>query len=143
MENKESLFHLRDLSAMQMDSISGFQYIEEKCKDNSHKNLFKKFGKESLGMWEELNAEIINRGGIISTQGSLKGAINHLWMKMKNNFNGDISTILESIVDCETINLHRYKHALEAKDIHLNKLLSQHILLMETRLEIIKAIKQD
>jgi uncharacterized protein (TIGR02284 family) len=113
MRTKDILMDLEQLSALQMDSVNGFKMVSERVDDSRLKLFFKACEEESLKMWEELNNEIVTHDGTIKEKGTLKGAINHLWMKLKADaLHADLSSIVKNLRICEELNIERYKQVL-------------------------------
>jgi uncharacterized protein (TIGR02284 family) len=142
--NKSLLIDLEELSALQMDSINGFKELGKKNTEFSAIEEFVRCSHfESIKIWEELNAEIIKLKGETKDQGTLKGAINHLWMKLKKDLLlKDMSSILENIKVCEEFNLERYKKILSDNlPENIRLLLTKHKEKLEARILMIDALQ--
>lgn len=110
----EILIHLKELSALIMDSVNGFRYVVESVKDEELKTYFTQCEKESSEIWNDLNAEIIRLHGEARTNGTIKGAVNHLWLKIKTDIvHSELQSVLKNILLCEEYNLNRYKQVLD------------------------------
>lgn len=143
METKtEQLIHLKELSSLMMDSINGFKQIAETTPEKELQTFFFTCENQSLLMWEELNVEIMALGGESATKGTLKGAINHLWLRMKEVVTDDLNKILKNIIFCEEFNLARYKEVISDSFPQplLNKLTS-HIAILTERIKTLEQIR--
>jgi uncharacterized protein (TIGR02284 family) len=145
MEKRELLIDLEELSALQMDSVNGFKQISEKINDNRLKEFIVMSHQQSTKLWNEINEEIINLQGEIKTKGTLKGAINHLWMKLKTDVvHSDLRNILENIKMCEEFNITRYKSVLSARLPHPIKIkLQKHLKILSLRLNDLVLLQQN
>lgn len=128
--------HLKELSALMMDSINGFKYITEKIKENKLNDFFNNCQKESYKIWEDINFEIMLRKGDVKTKGTIKGAVNHLWLKIKTDIvHSNLEYVLNNILACEDFNINRYKQVLNSNlPPELEKKLSKHLGILNARL---------
>ena len=135
-EKNELLIDLEELSALQMDSINGFKQLIERIEEPLLQDFLKKGEEQSMLLWMEINAEIIALQGEIKTKGTLKGAVNHLWMKLKTDIlHSDLEKVLENIKICEEFNISRYKTVLQDKPPELLALkLQKHLQMLSARL---------
>ncbi|MCE3278973.1 MAG: NAD-dependent aldehyde dehydrogenase [Bacteroidetes bacterium] len=145
MEKRNLLIDLEELSALQMDSVNGFKQIKEKIEDNRLKEFIVLCHEQSTLLWNEINEEIINLQGEIKTKGTIKGAINHLWMKLKTDLvNSDLKNILENIKVCEEFNITRYKSVLSSRlPQHIKIKLQKHLQILSLRLNDLVLLQQN
>lgn len=138
----EHLIHLKELSSLMMDSIKGFRQIADRTKNEKLKSFYCSCEHQSLAMWEDLNAEIFALGGEIDTKGTLKGAINHLWLRMKEVVTNDKFKILKNVLFCEEFNIARYRQVL-SEDLppEVEKKLQKHYEVLTTRFTTLKTIR--
>jgi uncharacterized protein (TIGR02284 family) len=143
--NDELLIDLEELSALQMDSMNGFKQIGEKIEDQRLKEFISISEEQSTMLWTEINEEIINLQGEVKTRGTLKGAINHLWMKLKTDIvHTDLKNILENIKTCEEFNITRYKSVLSAQlPYHIKSKLQKHLNILNLRLNKLNLLQQN
>lgn len=137
------LIDLEELSALIIDSIKGFEHLVKKIEEGPLKEFFRKCEIESEEIWEELTQEILNNKGEVKAKGTMKGAINHIWMKLKSDvFQQDLKEILKNIEYCEEFNLSRYEHVLK-NDMPdpIRKILRRHHSMLRTRKEEIKRLR--
>jgi uncharacterized protein (TIGR02284 family) len=141
---KNILMDLEQLSALQMDSINGFKMVSERVKDSKLKIFFKSCEEESAKMWEEINTEILKHEGHIKEKGTLKGAINHLWMKLKADaLHTDLASVLKNIETCEELNINRYKQVLSNDMPEPTKIkLEHHLNALNMRFNFISSLIQ-
>lgn len=137
---EEILMHLKELSALMMDSINGFKYVTEKVKENKLNDFFNNCQKESYKIWEDINFEIMLRKGDVKTKGTIKGAVNHLWLKIKTDIvHTNLEYVLNNILACEDFNINRYKQVLNSDlPTDLEKKLSNHLQILNSRLHNIE-----
>jgi uncharacterized protein (TIGR02284 family) len=142
--SKELLIDLEQLSSLQVDSINGFKYLVEEIKEDALKNFFAKSEEQSTALWNEINDEIIKLQGDIKTKGTLKGALNHLWMKLKTDIaNSDLSSLLTNIEACEEFNRSRYKQILAGElPGNIKMILQKHLDILNVRMETIGLLKK-
>lgn len=142
--HKEILIDLEELSGLLKDSINGFQQSAERFDDEHLKKYLNKCSIESTGLWKEINEEITKLQGEIKTKGTLKGAINHLWMKLKADMElSDHAGLLKNIELCENFNINRYEHILKISlPPNIESLLKRHHSKLTSRLEEIRIMRQ-
>lgn len=143
MEQHPVLVHLRELAALQVDSVNGFKQIAERVPQTALQDFFKKCGQDSERMVGELNGAIARYAGEAKHKGTLKGALNHLLLRLKADLAAaDIPDLLSNIEICEELNLARYRHVLSDQlPAEERQLLEQQMYLMTTRLELLKNYK--
>lgn len=135
---------MEELSALQMDSINGFRQLAERIEDVKIREFLIESKKQSTILWDEINTEIEILRGDIKTQGTLKGAINHLWMKLKSDIlHSDIPKILENLKLCEEFNISRYKSVLNEHIPQAIKMkLENHLHTLNARLNSLIVLQQ-
>jgi uncharacterized protein (TIGR02284 family) len=133
--SNEILIHLKELSALMMDSINGFKHVSESVKEEELKNYFIKCERESSKIWDDLNFEIMLLRGEAKTNGTIKGAVNHLWMKIKIDIvHSELQSVLKNILLCEEYNINRYKQVLEEElPGPLKDKLDSHVAILDSR----------
>lgn len=144
MEQDPLLMHLRELAALQVDSATGFQQIAERVQQPALQDFFKKCSADSQLMLTELNKAIEKHAGEKRESGTLKGALNHLLMRLKADIAAaDLPELLKNIEICEELNLSRYKQVLNDQiPEEERELLQQQMALLKTRLELLKNYKK-
>jgi uncharacterized protein (TIGR02284 family) len=144
-KNQLFLIDLEELSALQMDSINGFRQLAERVENPEFKLFFTDNESQSKLLWEDLNKEIIKMNGETKTQGTIKGAINHLWMKLKSDvINSDLENLLDNIEICEEFNISRYKSILSSEPPdHIRELLLRHLGILTPRISRISMLKEN
>ncbi|MDF2438142.1 MAG: hypothetical protein K0Q95_2518 [Bacteroidota bacterium] len=143
--NTKLLIDMEELSALQMDSINGFKQLAERIEHAYVRTFVLESEKQSTLLWQEINAEIESLHGDIKTQGTLKGAINHLWMKLKADvIHSDLPKVLENIKICEEFNISRYQSVLSEKLPPQIKLkLLKHLDTLNSRLKTLIKLQED
>jgi uncharacterized protein (TIGR02284 family) len=143
--HKELLIDLEELSALMIDSVNGFEIAEEKTEHEPLKRFLSKSKLQSELIVNELNELIIKHEGEIKTKGTLKGAVNHLWMRLKSQLDlPDQKTFLESLETCEQFNLERYEHILKNRHPeHIESIFKRHHSTLVKRIKEIRSIKLD
>jgi uncharacterized protein (TIGR02284 family) len=143
MEQKEILIDLEELSALMMDSINGFKQLAERVENEDQKQFFIQSGKESTDLWNEINKEIEKNDGSIKTKGTVKGAINHLWMKVKVDIiHTNLNNVLDNIEICEKFNINRYEQVMK-NDLpqNIHSMVERHHNVLTTRLQKIDLLR--
>jgi uncharacterized protein (TIGR02284 family) len=143
MEQHPVLMHLQQLAAMQVDSTTGFHQISERVKHSQLQDFFKKCSLDSQRMLDDLNAAIIRHNGDTKNRGTLKGALNHLLMKLKADLvAADLPDLLKNIEFCEEFNMARYSQVLGDNIPEKEReILEQHVAILRLRLELLKNFK--
>jgi hypothetical protein len=75
------------------------------------------------------------RKGDVKTKGTIKGAMNHLWLKIKTDIvHSNLEYVLNNILACEDFNIGRYKQVLD-NDLPspLQKKLHSHLNILTNR----------
>jgi uncharacterized protein (TIGR02284 family) len=127
---------------LQVDSLNGFKQASEKVNDLQIKQVFKTNENLSLEMRNELNSEILRLGGEVKTKGTIKGAVNHIWMNLKAEVGHEqFGNFLKNIIFCEEFNIDRYEHVI-AHDMPpgIKVLLNDHLETLNARVKTLKAL---
>lgn len=128
-----------------MDSINGFKELVKRISDPSLRDFLLKSEQQSVALWKEINDEIIKQEGEIKTQGTIKGAINHVWMKLKTDIvHSDIPTVLKNIQFCEEFNIERYKSTLSDNlPVHIKEILEKQLVILISRADRLEKLQKE
>jgi uncharacterized protein (TIGR02284 family) len=135
---------LEELAALQMDSVNGFKQVLQKEFEKSLSDFFNQCLIVSQQMLDELNAEILNLGGDPKKKGTIKGAINHLWMNLKSEtVLCDLKCVLKNIELCESINIDRYQQVIaDTSDERIKSQLKRQLETLTQRLRKISSMTE-
>ncbi len=144
-EDKKILIDLEQLSALQMDSINGFEQLSGQVENPAVKYFLVNSHKQSVGFWNDLNKEIEIYHGEIKDKGTIKGAINHLWMKLKKDIlHSDLDSVLENIKLCDEFNVKCYEAILDGElPSAINIMLANQLDSLKKRIDEITSLQKD
>lgn len=113
MSHNKTVDCLNSLIIYNNDRIEGYKTAEAEAKETDLKMMFSNFRQTSLNNRLELEAEVLDLGGIPEDGTKLTGKFFRAWMDVKVAFsNNDRKTILDSCEFGEKVALEAYKKVL-------------------------------
>lgn len=123
MENSKTISVLNDLLHIINDRLEGFEKVEGKVWEKSHKlqDEYEHITSQCKIMRNEIINLIKARGGDVNDSASVSGSLHRAWIDVKNTFT--FSTLeestLENVIFGENAAIQSYQEALDSDDLDL------------------------
>lgn len=121
MENSKTISVLNDLLHIINDRLEGYEKVEGKVWEKSHKlqDNYEHFTSQCKVMKNEIINLITARGGNANDSASLSGSLHRAWIDLKNSFivaHLEEST-LQNVIFGENAAIRDYQEALDSDDL--------------------------